>query len=1771
MSMTRSLADFLKSSLRRRRGALQPRVREPRRANLGMRYQAAFTRKGLRPYFSIILFWFPACLPALSADLVERTAVLESFEFPAPVEALSAHLPNLVVTRAENDTKRGRWRLKLDLDFNKPHRETYRLNMPRNFKRDPLRLVIHLQGKSSVSVVPIVSWYESYRRTETRLAASAPPQTADWERFEFDLTSLLKTTRSEYRLEGLEFVETADAAAYKENSKVTISLDEIEWVNLLDSRQPWDVELLTGQSEDAYSGVPDQGLTFYAKVDFFEKEKLEGMRLFWEVRGADAALVAEGDFELKPTTDLYAIHPITFQPGDTTGPYVAAAQIYKGTKPEVVQSLILKTSDPKYTFKFVLPEVSNETQFASGFITAADGSQSLRADYKYKKLNRATRDYFSLIVPAETTIHNARLRRVDLNLNIIDLNVGFNDTRAALIISDANGQRLEFPQISLIGSTGPRIIGWDIPDWESSLVRFPLKIDEIRFWETGDQSWANMNGGCQGALSATDLRLTFDRFVPLRFSAVNAQTTKTNFGTNESLDGAAISYRATATEGHSDNDSFEISVKDAQGRFEVPLNEEAPGNPLSLSFYVKTDLAKVSIRPVFTHKGHWVVARQLEVTELTLTAEEGWKKLEWQIPFSGKGINGMSVWSHVLVGPLQFGKLEITVPAAASGKVLIDELSFLTQLPIQQRLEIAATPNLKMDGGTHKLVVDAQVRNVGLQPIATSLRYKVSDADDNNLLDSKSELKLAAGQAAPLDLSSVDFVEGKGPFRFSTESLNDEKGFKDQRMLFVPNAKVTILDFDQELYPTSSKQTETAAKAGNRGLEIAYGAGRVSLRVEGIRTILPGFPLKLGMWIKGSRHQINLTISGHDRGPDPTRFALTPILIDWEGWKYVELDLPKGIFPTDVEPTTALIDYPILFNLFTLTGNAKEAGVICVDEISVVTQLPPAELADVGLVFKHPSNLMEVGQEQRAQLQNLSTVRPLKGTLHYQLFPAQVENDEPDYECRIAISVPPAQRQILKLATAPEATATFDRAGPYLARWRLMDEEGKTIFEKEQDFLVLKLSPEESTGFSAIISDENGLYRFGNTKTDTLVVEWNEIEKYPGEMNFDHYDQFIPSMASACPEFIGRLGYTTFWNSPRGIYFQEYGFWEGDSYQYPTDLKAWYNYVYETARRYRGKIDFWEVWNEPALAAQDIGLSLEKYLRLLEITNVAVRQANPNATILIGSLAPGGMKKYLNDFIQSGAGKWVDVVGLHPVDGMLGPEISFLAERVQDAVQRVKASDPRIKVWVTSLVWPSSFGDMVGGIPEHQQAEYMARAKVLCLAAGAEKVLDHRQGIDPLRKSSATLYRERPRKIIPSPNPLPAYPNWFLKPSFLSVKIANQMLANAVYQQEIILPDQSPHLSRCHLFGAGDAEILLALWRRRGRSSLKIPDGVELLRAFDAYGNSVIPDNHRIELSSALTWLFFKKVQASDLIQKLPFAEMKWLDHPDSEWKQRQLDYVDQSPDSLKSHEHAVSGKIETSVASGRYRPSIPISASSARIKGGESFNVDFSSLGTDDLLILRRVDLSLPGQKVKVKIGGTEVSSYDLSSIDRFQEHSDKKFLDLSLIIPGNKSGKQGKVKVEFIAEGESQFSSISTRFFAKKSGPLYLGDIDHVATQQSQSVLRVDENVIGQAINMQDKTFSKALGTHAKSQVVYYTGGQFKRFKVHPGLDQSVEDGTVDFLVLADGKPIYESKTITPYSKTEPLDLDITGCKVLELRVGSGGDGINGDWAIWGDARVE
>ena len=583
-------------------------------------------------------------------------------------------------------------------------------------------------------------------------------------------------------------------------------------------------------------------------------------------------------------------------------------------------------------------------------------------------------------------------------------------------------------------------------------------------------------------------------------------------------------------------------------------------------------------------------------------------------------------------------------------------------------------------------------------------------------------------------------------------------------------------------------------------------------------------------------------------------------------------------------------------------------------------------------------------------------------------------------------------------------------------------------------------------------------------------------------------------------------------------------------------------------------------------------MSVLQYLRLVQIASVAIRQADPNAKVLLGSLSPEGMKGYLDELLKEGAAKWIDIVSLHPVEGALGPEVAFLYERVRDVVDRVRKCDPKLKVWVTSLAWPSSADAEGAGLAEADQADYMARGKVLCLAAGVERVIDHRLGIHTQRESSGTVYQIHPPKVIPSFGSQPPLPNWFLKPSFLSVKTANLALSGAHYRREVFLADRSPHYGRGYLLRTGSGEAVAVLWRRSGISSLSLAGLPQPKRAVDTYGNPLDLKDRRLQLSPSPSYLFFAAADAEAVAAGLSRAPVEYEDHPDSAWKQRLLGFLDRTPQSLKQHRYVVTGKAQDYALKGEYRPGIRLQATAAKLTGSEAFDIDLAGLKSDDLMIVRRVDLATPSQKAVVRIDGAEIARYDLAPLDKYLAYSKKSIVDIPLLIPNGKVRGKGKARVEFAGLDGTTITSVQTGFHAKKPGPLFLSDIDYVAAQQSQSILRQDENIVGRPIRMQNQQFAKGIGTHAKSQIVYFLGGQFRKFRAHAGLDQRMEEGSVTFLVLADGETIYTSKeTVTPYSKTEPLVLDTTGCQVLQLRVENGDDGINGDWACWGDARVE
>ncbi|OLF16771.1 glycoside hydrolase family 97 catalytic domain-containing protein [Actinophytocola xanthii] len=108
------------------------------------------------------------------------------------------------------------------------------------------------------------------------------------------------------------------------------------------------------------------------------------------------------------------------------------------------------------------------------------------------------------------------------------------------------------------------------------------------------------------------------------------------------------------------------------------------------------------------------------------------------------------------------------------------------------------------------------------------------------------------------------------------------------------------------------------------------------------------------------------------------------------------------------------------------------------------------------------------------------------------------------------------------------------------------------------------------------------------------------------------------------------------------------------------------------------------------------------------------------------------------------------------------------------------------------------------------------------------------------------------------------------------------------------------------------------------------------------------------------------------------------------------------------------------------------------------------------------------------------------------------------------------------------------------------------------------------GNPLTIDGVVYDRGLGTHAPANVTVYLGQRCSRFTALLGLDdETSEPGSVAFQVVGDGEPLFDSGVLRP-GPALPVDLDVTGVRMLSLRVTDGGDNKNFDHADWAEARL-
>lgn len=189
---------------------------------------------------------------------------------------------------------------------------------------------------------------------------------------------------------------------------------------------------------------------------------------------------------------------------------------------------------------------------------------------------------------------------------------------------------------------------------------------------------------------------------------------------------------------------------------------------------------------------------------------------------------------------------------------------------------------------------------------------------------------------------------------------------------------------------------------------------------------------------------------------------------------------------------------------------------------------------------------------------------------------------------------------------------------------------------------------------------------------------WSDIEPKRGTFNFSKYDLFVDRLSKNKIGILGILNYGTEWASPGGKWNHP-----------PENNELFVAYASAVIERYKGKVKYWEVWNEPDSAVywqpQD---GLKTYGKLLKDVYVAAKNIDPECLILNGGLANG--LAGVNILYDNGINHYFDILNIHYFDDPRRPGAIKAAAAYPKLAHKIMSrnGDTHKKIWITEIGCP---------------------------------------------------------------------------------------------------------------------------------------------------------------------------------------------------------------------------------------------------------------------------------------------------------------------------------------------------------------------------------------------------------------------------------------------------------------------------------------------------
>lgn len=175
-------------------------------------------------------------------------------------------------------------------------------------------------------------------------------------------------------------------------------------------------------------------------------------------------------------------------------------------------------------------------------------------------------------------------------------------------------------------------------------------------------------------------------------------------------------------------------------------------------------------------------------------------------------------------------------------------------------------------------------------------------------------------------------------------------------------------------------------------------------------------------------------------------------------------------------------------------------------------------------------------------------------------------------------------------------------------------------------------------------------------------------------------------------------------------------------------LVAWKGYVRRVVRRYRGRVAYYELWNEPNFRKGFPG-SVEDLVAMCKVTYETIKQEDPAAQVVSPALSNNNQAlDYFSRFLALGGGNYCDVIGYHFYTAPRPPEEALgCVAAIRSLMHRHGAASKPL--WNTEAGWNivnhdlNRFTEPWAGEPLSDEVSggYVARAYILAWASGIER------------------------------------------------------------------------------------------------------------------------------------------------------------------------------------------------------------------------------------------------------------------------------------------------------------------------------------------------------------------------------------------------------------------------------------------------------------------